>query len=136
MTSAKRCAFTATAPGVSVCGIITSAMLASSSSSSPDTCSRFRARETFLGSETHAGSNHAAAEARADEKVEILTLFEEKQEEVPEETRFFYQRTRGLILQGYQTSQHFLTDVKPYQLVPGPDYRGCVPVSNQIKPIS
>jgi len=43
----------------------------------------------------------------------------------------FYRKTREYIIQGYVSSQHFLTDIKPYQLVPGPNYNGCAPVADK-----
>ena len=59
---------------------------------------------------------------------EILRVFQEKLETVEEEIKMFYTTTRGYIIQGYTSSQYFLTNVKPYKLVPGPNYRGCAPV--------
>jgi hypothetical protein len=74
--------------------------------------------------------------ASADERLEMLMAFEAHLEESDEETEFFYKRTRGYILQGYTSSQHFLTEVKPYVLVPGPNYNGCAPVSGESKILS
>jgi hypothetical protein len=70
------------------------------------------------------------ADASAEERLQILKTFEEKLKTADENVRIFYSKTRGYIIQGYTSSQHFLTKVKPYQLVPGPDYKGCVPVSD------
>ena len=74
--------------------------------------------------------------ASADDRLEMLVEFEAEMEKSDEETKFFYRRTRSYILQGYTSSQHFLTEVKPYQLVPGPNYNGCAPVSVESKIIS
>jgi hypothetical protein len=60
----------------------------------------------------------------------MLTTLEERQGELSEEIKMFYGKTRSYIVQGYLSSKHFLTDVKPYQLVPGPDYKGCIPVDS------
>lgn len=68
------------------------------------------------------------ADGSAEERLQMLTAVEQRKEGLPEEMKVFYSRTRNYILQGYMTSQHFLTNVKPYQLVPGPNYRGCVPM--------
>jgi hypothetical protein len=75
-------------------------------------------------------------DASADERLEMLMAFEAHIEESDEETKFFYKRTRSYILQGYTSSQHFLTEVKPYVLVPGPNYHGCAPVSGESKILS
>lgn len=75
-------------------------------------------------------------EASSDERQQMLTAFEAQLEGVDEEVGFFYNRTRGLIIQGYQSSQHFLTEVKPYQLVPGPNYNGCAPVKKDLNTVS
>jgi len=74
--------------------------------------------------------------AEPSEQLAMLRAFEGKLEEVDEAVRVFYSRTRGYIIQGYTSSQYFLTEVKPYSLVPGPNYEGCAPVSENIKPIS
>lgn len=73
--------------------------------------------------------------ASPEERLNMLAHVEQHQDELPEETKAFYNRTRAYILQGYLSSQHFLTDVKPYQLIPGHFY-GCVPVSGESKTIS
>jgi hypothetical protein len=74
--------------------------------------------------------------ASADERLEMLMASEASLEEADEETKFFYKRTRAYILQGYTSSQHFLTEVKPYVLVPGPNYNGCARVSGESKILS
>ena len=63
------------------------------------------------------------------ERLEMLTTFEEQMDEASEETKVFYGKTRDYIIQGYASSQHFLTSIKPYELVPGPNYNGCAPVT-------
>jgi len=71
-----------------------------------------------------------------EERLQILTAFEQKLDTAEENTRTFYNKTRGFIIQGYTSSQHFLTAVKPYQLVPGPDYNGCAPLTSDSKNLS
>ncbi len=68
------------------------------------------------------------AKADADERLSMLTSFEQNSDKSDEDTRAFYSLTRRYIIQGYTSSQYFLTEVKPYQLVPGPNYNGCAPV--------
>ena len=74
--------------------------------------------------------------AKAEERLEILTAFEAELDSTDDDTKTFYLRTRNYIIQGYTSSQHFLTEVKPYQLVPGPHYNGCAPVSSDLKTLS
>lgn len=76
------------------------------------------------------------ADAKTEERLDILTAFEAKLDSVNEDVKTFYSRTRNYIIQGYTSSQHFLTEVKPYQLVPGPHYNGCAPVSSEQKILS
>lgn len=73
----------------------------------------------------------AFSSASSDERLEMLTTLEGRRVALSEEVRTFYDTTRNYILQGYTSSQHFMTDIKPYQLVPGPHYRGCVKVEAQ-----
>ena len=80
------------------------------------------------------GKNFSSASA--DERLEMLIAFESDLEQADNETQFFYRRTRAYILQGYTSSQHFLTHIRPYELVPGPNYNGCAPVSGQSKILS
>ncbi len=69
------------------------------------------------------------SKASAEERLQMFKTLDEHKEDLTEEAKIFYTRTRGYILQGYLSSQHFLTDVKPYKLVPGPVFNGCMPVS-------
>jgi hypothetical protein len=68
-------------------------------------------------------------DASTEERVEILNQVEAARETLAEDVRTFYFHTRRYIIQGYTSSQHFLTTVKKYQHIPGPDFKGCVPVS-------
>lgn len=81
-------------------------------------------------------TGHNFSEASPDERLKMLTAFEAQLKESKDDSKFFYNRTRGYILQGYTSSQHFLTDIDPYVLVPGPNYKGCVPLSADSKTLS
>lgn len=72
----------------------------------------------------------------AGERLEMLSAFEDKMDSVDEDVKMFYSKTRSYIIQGYTSSQHYLTEVKPYKLVPGPNYKGCVSVSREQKTLS
>ncbi|WP_333819170.1 gluconate 2-dehydrogenase subunit 3 family protein [Ohtaekwangia sp.] len=69
--------------------------------------------------------------ASPEERLQLLSSLEKDGEKLPEDLKTFYSRSRQFIVQGYTSSQHFLTDIKPYQLIPGPDFKGCTPVTEQ-----
>jgi len=76
------------------------------------------------------------SDASPEERLQMLTTFEASLDQFDDETKVFYNRTRAYVLQGYTSSQYFLTKIKPYQLVPGPGYKGCVPVIGDQKILS
>jgi hypothetical protein len=70
--------------------------------------------------------NKPFAELTPDQRKSLLTDLEAKKD-IPEDVQSFYDKTKRLTVQAYVTSKHFLTDVQPYQLVPG-KFAGCAPV--------
>lgn len=60
------------------------------------------------------------------QRTSVLEKLESK-EDVAQDLQDFYKKTKNLVVQGYLTSKHYLTEVQVYELVPG-RYRGCVPV--------
>lgn len=83
------------------------------------------------------GQNFASASP--EDRLAMLTDFEGQLGQsggANEEIAYFYKRTRAYIIQGYTSSQYYLTEVKPYELVPGPNYNGCAPVSADAKTLS
>jgi hypothetical protein len=64
-----------------------------------------------------------------EERVALLKYMQENNKNLSEDIQTFYATSRRFIIQGYLSSQYYLTEVKPYVHVPGPDFRGCVPVS-------
>lgn len=73
----------------------------------------------------------AFGKASAEERADILKKIEAAGDTLPEAVRTFYDATRHYVIQGYTDSQYFLTDVKPYQLIPGPNFKGCAPVEKE-----
>jgi hypothetical protein len=67
--------------------------------------------------------------ANSEVRLEILKVLEEKRQTLTDETKTFYEGSKYYIIEGYRASEHFLTNVKPYKLVPGPVFKGCVPAS-------
>jgi len=76
-------------------------------------------------------SGKSFSQASPSERTDILKTVEEQKESLDDEIKIFYFTTRQFIIQGYTSSQYFLTDVKPYQLIPGPAFKGCAPVTPQ-----
>jgi hypothetical protein len=67
--------------------------------------------------------------AAKEERTAILNKLQGENDNLSEDVKYFHKVTRGYIIQGYLQSQHFLTNVKPYQLIPGPHFSGCAKVS-------
>lgn len=73
----------------------------------------------------------AFTKASAEERTDILKNIEAAKDSLPDDVKTFYNTTRHYTIEGYTASQYFMTDVKPYQLIPGPNFKGCTPVSVQ-----
>ena len=58
---------------------------------------------------------------------ELLTAIESKKD-IPENVAQFYATTKGYTLQAFMSSKEYLTDVANYKMVPGSNFKGCVPV--------
>ena len=63
----------------------------------------------------------------APQRKELLTAME-KEKDVPEDVLFFYETTKRHTVQAFTSSKEYMTDVLKYNLVPGSDFKGCVPV--------
>jgi len=72
-----------------------------------------------------SGSNFM--KCSAEQKTAIL---EEAGKSKPEDPiNFFFNATKWLTVEGYRNTEFFLTKVQDFKLVPGHNYKGCVPVS-------
>ena len=49
---------------------------------------------------------------------------------VPEPAAEFYNTVKRYTLQSFSSSKDFLTDIRKYKLVPGPNFKGCVPITS------
>jgi hypothetical protein len=107
-----------------------------------DDCMDKEGQEKYLAGmrsferEVRSATGQSFSDASADKQSEILAAFEEKLDDASDEVKAFYRATRRYVIQGYTSSQYFLTEVKPYQLVPGPHYDGCAPVTSDKETIS
>jgi hypothetical protein len=73
------------------------------------------------------GGNFASNIAK--QKNELLTALEAKKD-VPEDAVNFYSTVKRYTVQCFTSSKIFLTDVRHYKMVPGSNFKGCVPVKN------
>lgn len=52
----------------------------------------------------------------------------EKKKEIPEEVLKFYATVKRYTLQSFTSSREYMTDIRKYKMVPGPNFNGCAPV--------
>ena len=62
------------------------------------------------------------------QKKEWLGYIESKKD-IPENVASFYQTIKRHTVQAFTSSKEYLTDVVHYKMVPGSNFKGCVPVS-------
>jgi hypothetical protein len=67
-------------------------------------------------------------EATAEDRQAALEEIEKDSSSLDKSVKGFYSTAKGYIIRGYTSSQYFMTEVKPYKLVPGSSYKGCVPL--------
>ncbi len=78
--------------------------------------------------EVESMTDKSFTKATPEERLVILTNVEKNLNELSEETRDFYLKSKGYIMQGFLSSKHFLTNVKKYTHIPGPVFKACTPV--------
>ncbi|MEP7143515.1 MAG: gluconate 2-dehydrogenase subunit 3 family protein [Ferruginibacter sp.] len=61
------------------------------------------------------------------QKKEWLTAIEKKKD-IPENVVFFYETTKRHTVQAFTSSKEYMTDIIKYKMVPGSNFKGCVPV--------
>jgi Gluconate 2-dehydrogenase subunit 3 len=52
----------------------------------------------------------------------------EKNKEVSEDALNFYKTVKRYTLQSFTSSKEYMTEIKKYQMIPGPNFKGCVNV--------
>lgn len=63
------------------------------------------------------------------QKHALLTDIENKKD-IPEDALNFYGTVKRYTVQSFTSSKEYMTDVRKYKLVPGSNFKGCVPVKN------
>lgn len=71
--------------------------------------------------------NKDFSELDAKQKNELLTQLD-KDKNPSEELAKFYNATKYYTVQAFATSAKYMTDVRKYKMVPGSNFKGCVPV--------
>lgn len=71
------------------------------------------------------------ADCSSQQKNEWLTSVENKTA-IPDEVVQFYQTTKQHTLQAFTSSKQYMVDVRKYNMVPGPNFKGCVPLKNKV----
>lgn len=74
---------------------------------------------------TKYGSNFTSC--TPPQKTEWLTAIEKKKD-IPDEVVFFYETSKRHTVQAFTSSQEYMTGVIKYNMVPGGNFQGCVPV--------
>lgn len=59
---------------------------------------------------------------------EIWLAAIEKKEGIPEAVIFFYETTKKHTVQSFTSSKEYMTGILKYNMVPGSNFKGCVPV--------
>ena len=73
----------------------------------------------------------AFADCSNEQKTAWLTAIENKKD-IPDEVVQFYQTTKQHTLQAFTSSKQYMVDVRKYNMVPGPGFKGCVPLKNKV----
>lgn len=53
----------------------------------------------------------------------------EKKKDVPDDAMNFYKTVKRYTVQSFTSSKQYMTDIRKYKMVPGPNFKGCVPAS-------
>ena len=62
------------------------------------------------------------------QKKELLLMFDNKKE-TPADAQLFYGITKMYTIQAFTSSEKYLTNIRKFKLVPGGNFKGCVPVA-------
>lgn len=71
------------------------------------------------------------ADCSNEQKTAWLTAIENKKD-IPDEVVQFYQTTKQHTLQAFTSCKQYMVDVRKYNMVPGPGFKGCVSLKNKV----
>jgi hypothetical protein len=99
-----------------------------------DDCFRADQRDLFMKGlesfDSAARRRLGARFHRTDVADRMRFMQELEKDDAGEEARAFLKVYRGLLIRGYKESEHYLTRIRPYELVPG-RFSGCVDLNKE-----
>jgi hypothetical protein len=95
---------------------------------SPQDQQKFNAGMTLFEEGCKKKTGHSFIKCSPQEKNEWLQTFEKKID-APAEAIAFYEMTKRYTVQSFTSSKEYMTTVRNYKMVPGNNYKGCVPVT-------
>ena len=72
--------------------------------------------------------NSSFVKCSAQQRNELLQSMEKKQD-IPEDALKFYGTVKRYTVQSFTSSKDYMTDIRKYKMVPGPNFKGCVKAS-------
>jgi len=73
--------------------------------------------------------NNSFVKCTTQQKESMLDELSKGKHDPNDDMNFFFNATKWLTVEGYRNSEYYLTKVDVYKLVPGHNYKGCVPVT-------
>jgi hypothetical protein len=73
-------------------------------------------------------SGKSFANLTSSEKKDMLFKMENAKD-IPDEALHFYKTTKRHTVQAFTTSKEYMTEVRHYKIVPGSNFKGCVPLT-------
>jgi hypothetical protein len=73
--------------------------------------------------------NSSFVKCSAQQRNELLQSVEKKQD-IPEDALKFYGTVKRYTVQSFTSSKDYMTGIRKYKMVPGPNFKGCVPVKS------
>jgi hypothetical protein len=95
---------------------------------SPDDQKKFMEGLTAFDKLSHDKFGQLFTSYTVKQKKELLQAIESKKD-IPENVLKFYGTVKRYTLQSFTSSKEYLTDIRKYKIVPGSNFKGCVPVS-------
>lgn len=98
-----------------------------------DDCAKPEDQQTFLNGLRHFEEKFKKKSIRSFVSATIIQRIEflkeiEGAKDSKEDAYKFYRTVKQYTLQGFTSSNQYLTDVKKFTLVPGSNFKGCVPI--------
>lgn len=96
---------------------------------SPDDQKKFTNGQKAFDDLTRKKFGKLFSECTPAQRSELLKAIEAKTD-IPGDVTAFYATVRRYTIQSFTSSKEYLTGIRKYQMVPGPIFKGCVPVNS------